>query len=125
MKLIINKNQADKKGFFGGNKGVNFSLEYKVQLTSEEQELISKYKVQNETLMTNEKGDRSITIQDMINGRSLTTQNIEILQNNEDVAIGVCKTFKNYLNILRSFGGDYILEFKDDGVYNEKGEKLE
>lgn len=124
MKLIINKNQADKKGFFGGNKGVNFSLQYKVQLTSEEQELIKKYKIENETLMTNEKGDRT-TIQDMINGRSLTTQNIELLQNNEDVAIEVCKTFKNYLNVLKSFGGDYILDFRDDGIYTPSGEKLE
>ncbi|WP_298511201.1 hypothetical protein [uncultured Kordia sp.] len=124
MKLVISKNQADKKGFFGGNKGVNFSLTYRVQLTEDEQKLIKKYKVEDETLMTNDRGDR-ITIQDMINGRSLTTQNIEVLQNNENIAINVCKTFKNYLSTLKSFGGKYILDFKDDGIYTPDGDKLE
>ncbi len=123
MKLIIKKNQADKKGLFGSNKGVNFSLSTKVVLTPEEQELISKYKVENEILMTNDSGQRT-TIQDMVNGQSITTQDIGTLQNNEDVAIGVCKKFKNYLNVLRSFGGEYVLDFKDDGIYTGNGEKL-
>jgi len=124
MKLIIKKNQADKKGLFGGNKGVNFSLTTKVILTPEEQELIRKYKVENEVLISTESGERT-TIQDMVNGKSITTQDIGTLQNNEDVAINVCKKFKNYLNVLRSFGGDYILDFKDDGIYTDDGVKLD
>lgn len=124
MRLIISKNQADKKGFFGNNKGVNFSLSYKVELTPEELELIKKYKVEKEVLMTTENGDET-TIQDMIDGKHLTTQLIDVLQNNENVAIDVCRKFKDYLNTLKSFGGDYILDFKDDGIYTSDGKRLE
>ncbi|MBN4046957.1 hypothetical protein JYU05_00255 [bacterium AH-315-P13] len=123
MKLIIKKNQADKKGFFGGNKGVIFSLEYKVSLTEEEQGLIEKYKIEDEVLMSTENGGKT-TIQDMINGISLTTQKIETLQNNEDVAISVCENFKNYIDVIRSFGGKYILDFRSDGIYDANGNKI-
>lgn len=123
MKLLIRKNQADKKGLFGGNKGVNFSLEYKVNLTPEEDELIKKYKVENEVLMTS-KDNKTTTILDLLRGESLVTQNIDVLLNNEQVAIDVCRKFKNYLDVLRSFGGDYILEIRSDGVYNTQGEKI-
>lgn len=124
MKLIVKKNQADKKGLFGNNKGVNFSLDYKVSLTPEEQNLISKYKIEKEVLMTNESGVK-ITIQDMIKGRSLTVQNINTLQNNEQVAINVCKNFKRHIDILRSFGGEYSLDFRSDGIYDELEKRID
>lgn len=111
MKLIIKRNQADKKGLFGGNKGVDFTLSYKVELTPEEQELINKYKVQNEVLMTSHDGYLKTTIQDLINGQAQTTQDIETLLKNEGVAKNVCKNFKNYLDVLRSFGGEEVVEY--------------
>lgn len=45
MKLVIRRNQADMKGFFGGHKGVKFSLFAKADITEEEQALIRKYMV--------------------------------------------------------------------------------
>ena len=39
MKLTIRRDQAAKKGVFGGHKGMIFSLYCKVEISSEEQEL--------------------------------------------------------------------------------------
>jgi len=110
MKLIIKRNQADRKGLFGGHKGVNFTLSYRVELTPEENDLVQKYKVQNEVLMKTG-DDNETTIQDMLTGKSVTTRNVEILLNNEQVAKDVCKNFKNYLEVLLSFGGEEVIEF--------------
>jgi hypothetical protein len=45
MKLTIRRNQADVKGLFGGHKGVRFSLFGRVQVSTDENALIERYKV--------------------------------------------------------------------------------
>ena len=44
MKLYIRRNQEEKKGLFGGHKGMTFLLSCRVELSSEESSLIEKYK---------------------------------------------------------------------------------
>lgn len=45
MKLAIQRSQQDVKGMLGGHKGVTFTLSYRLILSSEEQELVNRYKL--------------------------------------------------------------------------------
>ncbi|GAI44848.1 unnamed protein product [marine sediment metagenome] len=45
MKVYIKKGQDEKKGLFGGHKGMKFSLSCRIELTSSESALIEKYRV--------------------------------------------------------------------------------
>lgn len=124
MELRIKKDQSDKKGLFGGHKGVNFSLKYRVFLTQEEWDLIKRYKVENEVLAKSET-DTPITMNDLLTGQSQVTSNIEVLLHKEKLAIAICKKFKTYLDVLKSFGGEYKLDFQSEGIYDEAGNLIE
>jgi len=50
MKLLVKRNQKAEKGLFGGEKGMKFLLNCRVELTPEENELIKKYKADGEML---------------------------------------------------------------------------
>ena len=50
MKLIVKRDQADRKGVFGGHKGMNFLLAFRVELTSAEQELVTQYRTEREMI---------------------------------------------------------------------------
>lgn len=117
MELVIKRNQD--KGFLGGMK---FILEAKVNLTQQEQQLIKTYKAHKEVLFTSGKG--SYTINDLTHGIKDKVKDVSILQQNEDVYIGACEYLKQLLNIMKSFGGEYKLTFKDDGVYDQEGNKI-
>lgn len=111
MKLIIKRDQAEKKGFFGNSKGVKFSLAYKVILSPEEFSLVKKYKVAEEVLHTT-KNDRDVTIKDLMNGQQLIADDIKILFEQESMVRGVAQSFKNYLDVLKSFGGEEIIQIE-------------
>lgn len=117
MELIIKRNQD--KGFLGGMK---FILEASVVLTQEEKELIKKYKANKHVLFSY--GNRNCTIDDLIYGVKDKVKDVSILLNNEKIYIDACKYLKSLLAIMRSFGGEYKLEFKDDGIYDSYGKKL-
>lgn len=109
MKLIIRRDHA--KAFLGGMK---FMLSCRVELTREEQELLRKYKAYREPLTYKErKGVEipSLYIQDIINGVSYKTKDIETLLNNEEVIKDTCQSFKNYLEVMASFGDEKVIEF--------------
>ena len=111
MKLIIKRDQADQKSFFGRHKGVKFSLAYKVILSPKEYELVNKYKVAEEVLHTTKNG-RNITITDLMEGQQLIADDIKILFELESIVRGVAQDFKNYLDVLESFGGEEIIEIE-------------
>ena len=111
MKLIIKRDQADQKGFFGKHKGVKFSLAYKVILSPKEFTLVKKYKVADEVLHTT-KNNREVTIKDLMNGQQLIADDIKILFEQESMVRGVAQSFKNYLDVLQSFGGEETIEIK-------------
>ena len=45
MQLVIRRSQADVKEVFGGHKGVQFSLYYRLVLTPEEDALVQRYQL--------------------------------------------------------------------------------
>jgi hypothetical protein len=111
MKLIIQRDQANKKNIFGMHKGVQFSLAYKVMLSPEEFALVKKYKVADEVLHTTKNG-REVTIKELMNGTQLIAEDIKILFEMESMVRGVAQSFKNYLDVLESFGGEEIIEIE-------------
>ena len=114
MKLIIKRDQKEQKGVFGGHKGMNFLLSCRVDLTPEEQELISRYKVEEYTLTYKTVGDTQVPglkIGDLVRGTSYEVKDVTTLLNNEEVIKGACKDFKTLLLVMASFGGEEVIEF--------------
>jgi hypothetical protein len=114
MKLIIKRDQKDHKGFFGGHKGMLFQLNCKVQLTPEEQELISKYRVEEYPLTYRNVGDTQVPglkIGDLVRGIDYEIKDVASLLNNEETIKNACHEFKTLLVVMASFGGEDVLEF--------------
>lgn len=109
MKLIVKRDQD--KGFMGGMK---FLTSFRVELTPEESELVKKYKVHKERLTYTEiKGVEipGLKIKDLINGVTYKAKDITIVLNNEEVIKDACNSFKTYLEVMASFGGEEVIEF--------------
>lgn len=117
MELIIKRSQD--KGFLGGMK---FVLEAKVILDEEEKNLIKKYKANKEVLFSS--SNRDYTIDDLIYGIKDKVKDISILRKNETIYINACEYLKQLLLVMKSFGGYSKFIFKNDGVYNEQGNKV-
>lgn len=119
MKLTIVRNQAS--GMFGG---VKFELHAKVTLTPEEAALIGKYKADKEVLLKKEfkipLTGRAITL-DLTIGSLMAGQNLkcndiaEILAYEESVKES-CEKFHNYLDVMQSFGGEEVIEYRLTGA---------
>ena len=112
MKLIIKRNQRDKKGVFGGHKGVTFIHTCRVELDQMEQELVSKYKAYDQVLTY--KGSQELpdlTVNQLINGVTEELGDIGVMINNEEVIKKACESFKNRLLIMATFGGEEVIEF--------------
>lgn len=113
MKLRIRRDQAAKKGIFGGHKGMKFSLSCRVDISAEERELIEKYKV-HEHPLTWQETDRGrapgLTVQDLMNGYNVEIDDVGTLLNNEEVIKEACNDFKNLLMVMSTFGGEEVIE---------------
>lgn len=114
MKLIINRAQAAKKGMLGGNKGVEFTLGYRLELSPDEAGLVSQYKLENYALtwMTVQ-GNRmpDDTIGNMLAGRSQTIMDVTTLVNNERIITEACDSLPVLFDVVRSFGGSEVIEY--------------
>jgi hypothetical protein len=118
MKLTIKRNQADQKGFFGGHKGVNFSLYSKADLTQEEHALIERYKVGDLILAEYTWRPRSggqpvevaIRVNTLANGTTDTTDSITTLLDLEEAIKGGCRNLKSLLRVMSTFGGQEVIE---------------
>ena len=115
MRLFIIRDQA--KGLLGG---VKFELRARVELTNEEAELVSKYKAGKEILLkkelkipfTSKSLFFDIKIDSLRAGQTFKCNNIaEILEYEKNVKES-CESFKNYIEIMRSFGGEEEIEFE-------------
>ena len=117
MKLIIIRDQA--KGFLGG---VKFELRAQVQLTTEEAELVNRYKAGTEVLTVRESGllerlgpfgkaEKPLTIQDMVSGQTFKCKDIAEILAWEETVKGVCGAFRTYLEVMKNFGGQEVIEY--------------
>jgi hypothetical protein len=117
MKLTIRRNQADVKGVFGGHKGVSFSLFGQCAVTDAEKALIAKYKVGEYVLAKytidtgrNEPLPFTITVDGIIQGKSVETKDIETLLGVEEQMKSGCKNLTTLLTVMATFGGEEVIE---------------
>jgi len=114
MKLVIRRDQKEQKGVFGGHKGMTFLLSCRVELTSEEQELIARYRAEDHPLTYRTVRDVQVpghTIGDLVRGVSYELKDVTTLLSNEDIIKDACKDFKTLLVVMASFGGEEVIEF--------------
>ena len=94
---------------------MKFLLSYRVELTPEEQTLVTKYKVENHTLtfITDQKGNKipKDTISSLMRENTEALYDVTILLRNEDVVKNACKDFKTLLEVMTTFGGEEVIEF--------------
>jgi hypothetical protein len=93
----------------GGHKGVAFTLATRLQFTEEEQQLLEHYKMWEYSLFT--RGQLPVTIRQLTQGDSQTVENVEILLGNEDIVKRALDQVPPLLSVLRSFGGDEVIEY--------------
>lgn len=123
MKLIIKRDQHNVKGFFGGDKGMAFQLNCRVELTPEEHELATKYRIKGMILAkAKQRPDKEvsaydlITVNTLLNGVSYTCRDVDHLLETESDIKRACEHFKLYLTVLATFGGEEVIEFADPRI---------
>jgi len=111
VKLIIKRNQKEKKDVFGAYKGVTFILNCRIELDSVEQELVSKYNASDQVLTYKESQDSpDLTLNQLINGVTAELDDIGVMMNKEEVIKKACESFKNRLMIMATFGGEEVID---------------
>jgi hypothetical protein len=118
LKLIIERNQAAKKGMLGGHKGMSFTLSYWLDLTDDEADLVERYKLDYYPLTwTTQQGQRmpDDTISNMRTGRTQTLSDVTTLVQNEEIIKRACDQLPVLLSMVRTFGGSEVIEYPRDG----------
>lgn len=118
MKLYISRNQADVKGFFGGHKGVMFSLSARAEITPQEQGLIDRYKVSDYQLATyripgdddEDEEKQRITVSSLLAGFTVQLRQLDTLMELEEKCKQSCRELKTLLRVAASFGGQEVIE---------------
>ncbi len=114
MKLMVTRDQG--KGMFGG---VKFQLDAKVELTSDEEAVIKKYKADKEVLLKKEikipLTDKvlpiAITIDSLVTGQTFKCSDIAEILATENNVKEACQTFKNYITLMNNFGGQETIQY--------------
>jgi hypothetical protein len=107
------------KGMLGGHKGVKFTLSYRLELTPDESGLVERYKLSEypvtwKTLQGTQMPDD--TIANMIAGRTQTVSDVTTLLNNEGVIKNACDSLPPLFEVVRTFGGDEVVDYPRDGT---------
>lgn len=115
MKVYIKKGQDEKKGLFGGHKGMKFSLSCRIELTSSESALIEKYRVWEYSVLSfkDKRGNNIVwNIKDLAKvGNSIVCDGVqELLQQENEIKVA-CKSLKTLLDVMASFGGEEVIEY--------------
>jgi hypothetical protein len=114
MRLIVNRSQQAQKGMLGGNKGVAFTLAYRLRLTDEERQLVDSYKLREYPVTYRTvQGTRmpDDTIGNMMDGRSQTLNDVTTLVRNEEIVKDACDSLVMLFQIVRTFGGEEVIDY--------------
>lgn len=109
MKLIIKREQD--KGFLGG---ISFILKARVELTPEESDLIKKHKTHKQVLLSGQTrfgGTVDWRIENLTSGVAQKCKDVAEVINTEELLKEVRGTFKTFLAVMASFGGEEVIEF--------------
>ena len=113
MKLLIRREQAEK-GLL--RKKIRFLLYAKVELTEQENDLIKKYQVEKEPLISKsitflgQTVEVHIRVEDLIRGRAWNCENVLTIIHREEQIRAACDNFKTILGLMASFGGEEVIE---------------
>ena len=126
MKLIIKRDQKAQTGLLGGHKGMTFILSCRAELTGEEQALVAKYKAEDHplTFTTSRDGTKmpSDTVRSLMRGVTQELKDISVLLENEKVIRSACKDFKIFLDVMATFGGEQVIEYRRFGRTSDEAE---
>lgn len=117
MKLYLKKDQADLKGFFGGHRGVMFSMQARCDIEANEQALVEKYKAGAFLLakvkihVNGQFTEHSVTITELLKGNTYNTTDLSQLIELEERLKEGCSKLKEYLEVMSSFGGEEVFDF--------------
>jgi len=114
MKLLLVRDQAS--GLLGG---VKFKLRAQVRLTKREADLVRKYRAHREVLLqrqtkipfTNKSILLNIGISGLINGQEFKCKDIADILEYERNVKEACDTFRRYLDVMSTFGGEEIVNY--------------
>lgn len=114
MKLFITRDQA--KGLLGG---VKFELRARTELMDEENELVKKYKADKEVLLqkeikipfTKKAVLLDINIGSLMQGQTFKCKDIADILEYEKNVKEACETFKDYIEVMKNFGGEEVIEY--------------
>lgn len=109
MILVIHREQADMKGMFGGHRGVAFTLSTRLQFSDEERQLLDHYRMWYYPLF--ERGGTPVSIRQLADGETETLHVVEVLLQREEALKRALDKIPPLLDVLRSFGGDEIIEY--------------
>ena len=116
MQLVFKRDQEQRKGLFGDNKGTRFRLNITVRMTDGEKSLTSQYKVWNYRLYipSEQSSQAAVSVRDA-NGTAIITTNdaLELLAIEESIR-AACESFNAVLNVVASFGGETVIEIGAD-----------
>ena len=113
MQLHIKRDQAEQKGFFGGSKGFNFSLNCRLELNENEKSLVEKYKQWDMVVHGYEMekgGTATWSLRDLSAGKIVTCNGVGALLQSEEEIKGACSNTKIMLEVMESFGGEEVIE---------------
>lgn len=115
MKLMITRDQKAQTGLLGGHKGMAFVLKCRIELTPEEQELVTKYKCETHPITYTKNADGhdvpKDTVASLLRGSIESMANVGVLLHNEGAVKDGCAKFKILLDVMETFGGEEVVEF--------------
>ena len=115
MKLIFKRDQREEKGTIVEQKGIKFLLSCRAELTPEEQDLIKKFKAEEELLakftLTSSSLPNFLHVKDLVAGRNYECKDVASLLEVEDQIKEACKSFRTLLDVMASFGGEEVIDF--------------
>lgn len=117
VQLVVKRDQDDRVGVFGGHKGVDFSLSFKLVLTQEEAELVRRYKFGDMPLGTWVYQGSEVpiaTVYSAVAGRTMRWPSVVEMLSRERELKKACVVLKKLLVVASSFGGEDRLEITAD-----------
>lgn len=114
MKLLLTRDQGS--GLLGA---VKFKLRAQVKLTKREAGLVRKYRAGREVLLqrqikipfTSKLIRLDIGIAELINGQVFQCKDIADILEYERNVKEACETFRNYLQVMSTFGGEEVIHY--------------
>ncbi|MEV7554692.1 hypothetical protein AB0N89_34175 [Amycolatopsis sp. NPDC089917] len=119
MQLIVKRNQADRRGVFGGHKGVDFSLFFKLVLSAGELNLVRRYKFEDQPLgwWAFQGTEVPITsVAEALEGKTMQWPSVVELLARENEIKRACRSLKLLIEVADSFGGEEVFDIEADVV---------